>query len=476
MLGGKVRNGGARSTSARGNAAIVRGPKLPPLRRWQVAVLALTLSLALGTGAWRRASAGGAAAPIEHVVVILQENHSFDNVLGKLCIHDKRKCAAASSGKNERGETIPLSKASDVVVNVSHNQESQLAAMDNGKMDGWERVGGCAENQCYTAYSPKQIPSLAALARGGAISDRFFSRDIVPSWGGHLDFFAQTLDGFVGNNPHHSSEAPPAGPGWGCDSNLDAQWNDPVTHELISEPSCIPNKNGEGPYRSSPVPYVPTIADRLEEAGRTWGIYGAVNPAEKSQRGPYKWAICPTFAECLYGPQKNYMHEASQFFTDAKAGTLPNFAVLTPTAGVTGATSQHNGTSMIVGDNFIGEEVSAIEQGPDANTTTIFIYYDDCGCFYDHVKPPPGLGIRAPLVIVSPYAKPGFTDHNVATNSSILAYTETVLHVNPVDEQDATAYNFHESFSDELSPVNFAFHRARVPRRSRNLEAPPDST
>ena len=52
-----------------------------------------------------------------------------------------------------------------------------------------------------------------ALARQGAISDAFFSRDIVPSWGGHLDFFAQTLDGFVGNNPTHASEAPPAGPG-----------------------------------------------------------------------------------------------------------------------------------------------------------------------------------------------------------------------------------------------------------------------
>ena len=47
---------------------------------------------------------------------------------------------------------------------------------------------------------------------------------------------------------------------------------------------------------------------------------------------------------------------------------------------------------MIVGDNWIGEEVSAIENGPDGPSTTIFIYYDDCGCFYDHVAPPAGLG------------------------------------------------------------------------------------
>ena len=62
---------------------------------------------------------------------------------------------------------------------------------------------------------------------------------------------------------------------------------------------------------------------------------------------------------------------------------------------MTGGTSQHNGTSMVVGDNWIGEEVSAIQNGPDGPSTTIFIYYDDCGCFYDHVAPPAGLGHQA---------------------------------------------------------------------------------
>src|SRR5436190_10237455 len=150
-------------------------------------------------------------SPVQHVVVILQENHSFDNVLGQLCIQDSRECAAAATGVNEKGETIPLSRASDRVAPVGHTQQLQLKAMNSGKMDGWERVSGCGEDQCYTQYDPTQIPSLAALARSGAISDAFFSRDIVPSWGGHVDFFAQTLDGFVGNNPVHLSNAPSAG-------------------------------------------------------------------------------------------------------------------------------------------------------------------------------------------------------------------------------------------------------------------------
>jgi phospholipase C len=458
-----------------GTAALPRA--LGALRRSPRALAALALTFTLAVAASVRIATAGGATPIEHVVVILQENHSFDNVLGQLCIQDKRAgCNAASSGKNKKGETIPLSKASDVVVNVSHDQKSQLKAMDKGKMDGWEGVGGCQEKQCYTAYEPSQIPSLAALAREGAISDAFFSRDIVPSWGGHLDFFAQTLDGFVGENPKHIKGAPPAGFGWGCDSNLASPWIEPVTHKRVMEPSCVPNKNGEGPYRKSPVPYVPTVADRLEEAGRTWGVYGAVNTKEKAQQGPYKWAICPTFAECLYGSQKADMHEAPQFMSDAKEGKLPNFAIVTPSAGVTGQTSQHNGTSMIVGDNYIGEAVAAVKSGPDAASTTIFIYYDDCGCFYDHVTPPKGLGIRAPLVIVSPYAKPGYTDHNTATNSSILAYMETVLHVSPVNEEDGSAYNFRESFTTVAGASNFSFHASPVAPSSQNLSPPPDST
>jgi phospholipase C len=449
---------------------------LAPLRRRPAVTLAAVLIVA-AIALVAITSAGGTESPVKHVVVIIQENHSFDNVLGQLCIQDHRDCNAAASGKNLRGETIPLSRASDFVVNVYHSQKAQLKAMDGGRMDGFQTVTGCHKDQCYTQYDPSQIPALATLARSGAISDAFFSRAIVPSWGDHLDFFAQTLDGFVGENPDPLPGAPAPGPGWGCDSNRDTPWIDPATRRRLPEPSCVPDRNGRGPYRPSPVAYVPTFGDRLEAAGKTWGIFGAVNPVAKSQTGPYNWAICPTFAECLYGPQHNNMHEQSVFFADAEHGTLPNFSILIPTEGPTGPTSQHNGTSMLVGDNQVGNEVSAIENGPQARSTTIFIYYDDCGCFYDHVPPPSGLGIRVPLVIVSPYAKPGYTDHNVATNSSIIAYAESVLEVNPLTEADEKAYDFHESFDySAASHAKFRFRAAEVPRSSRELKPPPDVT
>jgi phospholipase C len=433
-------------------------------------VAALLAASAAAAGAFvskQISTAGGATTSIEHVVVIIQENHSFDNVLGALCVKERHNCAATTTGKTEQGTTVPLTRATDEVVNVEHSQQAQLHAIAEGRMDGFADIGGCTHLECYTQYEPTQIPALSKLAQKGAISDAYFSRDIVPSWGAHLSLFAQTLDSFVGNNPHQRIGA--TGRGWGCDSGLEAEWVDPVSHSVLLEPSCIPDKNGNGPFRKSPVQYVPTIADRMEEAGKSWGIYGNVKPSV----GAYKWATCPSFAECLNGTQKTHMHEASQLTADASSGKLPNFAIVTPTKG----TGQHNGESMIVGDNKIGEEVSAIQNGPDGKTTTIFIYYDDCGCFYDHVAPPKGLGIRLPLVIVSPFAKIGFTDHNVATNSSILAYAETVLHVKPVNQVDGSAYNFHESFSKTLvSSAPFAFQPAPAPAASQHLTAPVEDT
>ena len=82
---------------------------------------------------------------------------------------------------------------------------------------------------------------------------------------------------------------------------------------------------------------------------------------------------------------------------------------------------------MAVGDNWIGQVVSAIETGPDWASTAIFLTWDDCGCFYDHVAPPTGLGIRVPMIMISPYVKAGTTDSNVASFASVLAFTETVF-------------------------------------------------
>ena len=397
-------------------------------------------------------------SPIKHVVIIFQENHSFDNVLGALCVIDAR-CDGTETGTLYGGTTIPLAEAPDVVPVVEHSTYSHRTSIDGGKMDGFSKIRGCtaATNYaCYSQYYPSQIPNLAALAREFVISDMTFETG-GPSFGAHIGIVSPTLDGF--SDERVAGQVPPKH-GGGCASDKDAPWYAPGATSPILVPSCIPDYNLNptlypygGAYRATPVPYVPTLMDRLDAGGVSWRIYG-------DAADPSGWSICPTFAECAYGPQAANLVPNNDVLKDARAGTLPGFSIVTPTH----KHSQHNSESMTIGDDWIGSVVGAIESGPDWGSTAIFITYDDCGCFYDHVPPPAGsgMGIRVPMVIVSPYAKPGFTDSETAGFPSLMAFTEHLFNLPPLGTADAQAYDYSDSFDftqTPLAPVEMRWRR-----------------
>jgi phospholipase C len=221
-------------------------------------------------------------------------------------------------------------------------------------------------------------------------------------------------------------------------------------------PSCIPTPQGAGPYRPSPVKWVPTLFDRLGDKNLDFKLY-----TDNSSGAGYVWSICPTFADCLLTNQSQSMVPTKQILTDtAPSGPgLPAFSVVLPngvdSAGNPARTSQHNGALMSVGDNWIGQVVSAIQNDTkDWSSTAIFITYDDCGCFYDHVAPPTGsgFGIRVPMVIVSPFAKPAFTDPNTASFASMLRFTEEAFSLRPLANSDTTAYDYANSFNFPARP------------------------
>ena len=310
-------------------------------KRWlagAVAVAALTASSAalLPGQPARPASAG--TSPIQHIVVLDLENHSFDNVLGFWC---------QTSPRCGPGDAMPLtvtlsnrtvvtpSADPDVVPSVNHSMASQLAAMDGGKMDGWQNTvgGGCNSAhayRCISGYQASQVPNIVSLATSFAMNDRFLSLKDSPSWGGHMYAVAATTDGFTGDNPV-AAPGTAAGPGWGCDSNLVAKWSAGGPFQ----PSCVPDfalglPNG-GAFEPTKALFVPTIMDRLDTAGLSWRIYGATSagpPGTQSQNG-YIWSVCPTFAECLDSGQHANLVDSGQFLTDAAAGTLPNFSLIT---------------------------------------------------------------------------------------------------------------------------------------------------
>jgi phospholipase C len=430
------------------------------------------------------------ASPIEHVVVIFQENHSFDNELGKLCSevdagHIVRAglnmgCDGATQGYRYNDPTpFPLTKAPDIVPGVNHSSAAIKTTINNGRMDGFSQITGCTQKanyRCYTQYYPSQIPNMASLAKRFVISDRTFATDSAATWGSHINMAAATMSGFLGDIPAPTSDYP-AGPGWGCDSLLSTAFMSGGVRTEI--PSCFPKQDGSGPYKPSPAPWVPTIMDNLDEAGLGWRVYqGAALWSNQNV-----WSMCPSFASCLYSAQAANLKPASRLITDAQNGTLPNvaYAMPFPGVGVHGSTSQHNGTSMTLGDNQIGADLAALMRGPEWSSTAVFITYDECGCFYDHVNPlqyDPGYGVRLPMVIVSPYARAGYTDSHQADITSISAFIESTFGVPPVSTKDAQAYDYANSFDYNQTPLTPVKMTSRTipPREIRWLKRHPEDS
>ena len=411
------------------------------------------------------------ATPIRHVVVIYLENHSFDNVLGYWCGAHPGRCpdgGMPASVRLSNGAVITPYVMPDTVPDVNHTVASQLTAMHivGGVplMDGWQNIkaGGCAATTtppyaCIGGYAPRHIPNITNLATEFAISDKTFSMADSPSWGGHLYAAMASQDGFLGDNPVPAPGVAP-GPGWGCDSNKVTPWLAPGG-TLETVPSCIPDNalhlpHG-GAFKNTPASYLPTIFDRLDTARLSWKIYGPASPSD----GGYDWAICPSLAECQDTAQRTNLVEPTQFFTDAAAGRLPAFSIVTAGgAGNLTLSSCHNKFSMTACDNYVGRLVSAAEHSPDWSSTAVLLTWDDCGCFYDQVRPgvnPDGTrqGPRVPLIIVSPYAKPGYTDTTASTFAGILAYTEHTFGLPPLGVNDAHAYDFSNAFNYTQPPL-----------------------
>jgi len=429
-----------------------------------VAVLAISLTGPIGGPQPARAATG----KIRHIVVLMMENRSFDNVLGALCAErvaakDPAPCTGTTTGVLADGSVIPLSVAPDIQPSLNHSHESQLKGLHYvgkvAEMNGFESIPGCqAKPQpghvpyaCYDQYDPKgrdkgSIANITTLANTYAIEDRDFESYTSSSWVAHLQMVAGTRDDFHGDNPDYyaslAGKKHPEHAGWGCQSNKDATWDSPTPGVgTILEPSCVPDKKGNGPYRASSVSYVPTIMDELDAAGLSWSIYvNTLNAARSS---------CTYFAECYYGPQVKHNLPLMNVLTDGRTGTLPDVSWIIPSDTL----SQHPTFSMQEGDNFIGRVVGAISSGSDWSSTAIFLTWDDCGCFYDHVAPPrPPLGIRVPMVIISPWVKRHSVDSTNASSGGVLTFVENTFGLAPLGTDDKAVYDYSKSFDFTQTP------------------------
>src|SRR5712691_3026617 len=259
----------------RANGLRVRG--MINMRKFRVALVAagvLALLTVMGAVLPGRAH-GSAATPLHHIVVLMQENHSFDSELGFWCDANPGRCPVGGMPPTVRlsdGTLVRPAAAPDMVPSVCHSIACQAAAIDKGNMDGWQNVGGCAARTgyaCISGYLPSAIPNLATLASDYAIEDNAFTQVDAPSWGGHLDLLAGTTDGFTGDNPSLVPGATSAGPGWGCDAVHKVARMLPVNGKLLPpQPACVPDfhlglRNG-GAWEPTRTKHVSTILDEMD--------------------------------------------------------------------------------------------------------------------------------------------------------------------------------------------------------------------
>ena len=224
-----------------------------------------------------------------------------------------------------------------------------------------------------------------------------------------------------------------------------------------SHPNYFMATSAQSPIVNSPAPTdlcpqfcydYPTLASRLDEAGRTWRDYGGIL----------------TDIQAMYQRPEVFDRQDAPFFADAAAGTLPNFAWLNSVFLEEGnEKSGHPTGSLCAAQNYAARVLNAAMASPQWPRMAIFLWWDDWGGFYDHVSPPEietwsdgtpyRYGFRVPCLVISPYARAGFVAHPISSQLSILKFAETLYGLSPLTERDAAAENMLACFDFAQAPL-----------------------
>ncbi|HEV2385626.1 MAG TPA: alkaline phosphatase family protein [Candidatus Acidoferrales bacterium] len=367
----------------------------------------------------------GSLSQIQHIIFIVKENRSFDNYFGTF-----PGAEGATSGATSTGQVIPLTQTPDSTgVDLCHSWTCAHQAIDSGKMDGFNLFSPVVNGVLlsYTQLSQSQIPNYWTYAKNFVLADHMFSSLAGPSFPNHQYTISAQSGGAIGN--------PSSGP-WGCDA---------------ASTSTVKILNSDGTTTAAfPCFDYQTLADALEAAHISWKYY-----APGQGQSGYIWSAFDAIRHIRMGPLwAQDVVPDTQFVADAMAGNLPAVSWLV----TNGADSEHPPSSSCQGENWTVEQVNAVMQGPDWNSSAIFITWDDFGGFYDHLPPPDldlyGLGPRVPLLIISPFAKRGFISHTVYEFSSFLRLVEERYGLAALSARDQAASDMTDSlnFNQTLLP------------------------
>ncbi len=346
---------------------------------------------------------------IEHIIVVMQENHSYDNYLGMLhrgdglaLGHDGLPTNTSLDAHGNAVRSFPMPNACQAQ-GPSQSWNNSHTSYNGGRNDGFVLASGPVAMGYWTA---SDIPFYFSLAKTFPLSDRWFSSVLAQTYPNRRFLLAGTAYGDVSTD---------------------------AADILAAEPA-----NG-------------TIMDQLNAHGISWLDYYTSLPSVGLFKGPAT-------------ANRDKLVTLNQYFTDAAAGTLPGVSLVEPQFD---QQSEEDPQDIQRGEQFVSQVVQAAMHGPAWDKTLLVWTYDEGGGYYDHVPPPaavkpddippnihvppdqPGAydryGFRVPAAIVSPYARRNYVSHVVHDHTSILKLIETKWNLPALTFRDANADNLLDS-------------------------------
>jgi phospholipase C len=430
------------------------------------AVLIATLGLASCAGSSTSAT-GGATLPrpvppgsgsssnyIQHIVVIVQENRSFDDLFATFPGADgaTQGLMQTPSGSDVY---VPLAKVNlKSTCDPPHGYHGFLKMYDAGKMDGFGLGGGACHGNVTAAYQyvdPSQIQPYWDIAEQYVLGDQMFQTQGSGSFTAHQDLIAgatiidQAKTKSIIDLPTHTP--------WGCDAPHGTK-----TDLLKSVGSQLIYQNNKGPF---PCLTYSTLRDLLDAKSVSWKYYSPpINGGEgrlwnafdaiKAVREGSEWGTNVTMSD-------------TQIFTDITNGQLPAVSWVIPDR----QNSDHPaGPGPDTGPSWVAQLVNAVGESSYWPNTAIVVVWDDWGGFYDNAPPPffdtwGGLGFRVPMLVVSPYAReatpsqPGYISHTQYEFGSILKFIEDTFNLGSLGTTDQRANSIVDSFDFTQPPRSF---------------------
>jgi phospholipase C len=377
-----------------------------------------------------------ARTKIKHVVFVIKENRTFDTLFGRFPGAD-----GATQAQTCDGKTIPLRHAKDRVGDEGHSFLDGITAVNGGHMN-------CFGPGAYVQYRQGDIPNYWAYAKRYTLADRFFSSVYGPTGIEHLWTFASQSDRFI---DHERPGTIGSANREFCDDPLETALAFRKMARAAQERLYLAEDQGSqglAEIRASlisrwPCIDVAVLPDLLQRAGISWKEYRGANPWVQPLR---------MVRHIRFSSMYRNVVDDGQFLQDMHTGTLPAVSWLTPSFNQ----SDHPPTSICAGENWFVGVMNRLMTSPYWSSTAVILTWDDFGGFYDHVAPPHvdlyGLGARVPAIVISPWAKRGFIDHDTLEFASVLRFIETIYDLPPLTSRDANANDMLDAFDFTKPP------------------------